>query len=213
MALACGARTAGEDRLDPDRSRPAHAGSAGRAVAVAEQIAGLLPPRRRRQPLTPHPRHRRMCGHVEMHDAAARVRDEEEDVQRLEAARLHGEAVRSPELRAVVGEEASPGLGRRTPQRPPPVAPHRLRAHRVAERERHEEGEPSASVHPAPPAPRLGRERTCAPARSGAANRRSAVPERPGPLCAIARVAPTTPPAALPEHSSSCRRQSRTKAG
>ena len=64
-----------------------------------------------------------------------RVRDEEEDVQRLEAARLHGEVVRSPELRAVVGEEASPGLGRRTPQRPPPVAPHRLRAHRVAERE------------------------------------------------------------------------------
>ena len=38
-----------------------------------------------------------------MHDAAARVRDEEEDVQRLEGERLHGEEVRSPELRAVVG--------------------------------------------------------------------------------------------------------------
>ena len=32
-------------------------------------------------------------------------------------------------------EEGSPGLGRRTPQRPPPIAPHRLRAHLVAERE------------------------------------------------------------------------------
>ena len=59
----------------------------------------------------------------------------EEDVQRLEGERLHGEEVRSPELRAVVGEEGSPGLGRRTPQRPPPIAPHRLRAHLVAERE------------------------------------------------------------------------------
>ena len=79
--------------------------------------------------LPPHGRH------VEMHDAAARVRDEEEDVQRLEGERLHGEEVHSPELRAVVGEEASPGLGRRTPQRPQPIAPHRLRAHLVAERE------------------------------------------------------------------------------
>ena len=34
------------------------------------------------------------------------VRDEE-DVQRLEAERLHGEAVRIPELRAVVGEDGA----------------------------------------------------------------------------------------------------------
>ena len=103
VRLRCPHRS--EDRLDPDRSRLVDEGAAVRAVAVPDQLAGLLPPRRRRQPLTPHPRRRRMCGHVEMHDAAARVRDEEEDVQRLEAARLHGEAVRSPELRAVVGED------------------------------------------------------------------------------------------------------------
>ena len=56
-------------------------------------------------------------------------------VQLLEGERLHGEEVRSPELRAVVGEEGSPGLGRRRALRRPPIAPHRLRAHLVAERE------------------------------------------------------------------------------
>ena len=111
-----------EDRLDPDRSCLVDEGTAVRAVAVPDQITGLLPPRRRLQQLTPHPRRCRMCRHVEMHDAVARVRDEEEDVQRLEGERLDGEEVRSPELRAVLGEEGSPGLGRRRAQRPPPIA-------------------------------------------------------------------------------------------
>ena len=97
VRLRCPHRS--EDRLDPDRSRLADEGTAVRAVAIPDQIAGLLPPRRRLQQLTPHPRRCRMCRHVEMHDAAARVRDEE-DVQRLEGERLHGEEVRSPELRA-----------------------------------------------------------------------------------------------------------------
>ncbi len=43
----------------------------GHLLGPAQPVHG-----RRLQQLTPHPRGRRMCRHVEMHDAAARVRDE-----------------------------------------------------------------------------------------------------------------------------------------
>ena len=65
-----------QDRTSPtphnDRRGPSSPQrGAVRAVAVPDQIAGLLPPRRRLQQLTPHPRRCRMCRHVEMHEKSA----------------------------------------------------------------------------------------------------------------------------------------------
>ena len=124
-----------QDRLNPDGPGPPHEVTAVCAIAVAKQVPRLLPPRGGFEQLTPDPARSRTGRHGDVHDTAARVRDEKQDVQGFESQCLHGEEVSGPQLRAVIGEEGSPGRRRWTPQGPPSVASHRLRADVVAEGE------------------------------------------------------------------------------
>ena len=61
------------------------------------------------------------------------VRDEHEDVQRVERQPLDGQQVSRPDARSMVGEEGPPGLARRAIRTMPAVAPDRAVADRDAE--------------------------------------------------------------------------------
>ena len=74
-----------------------------------------------------------MRRHVDVLDAAAVVRDEEQHIEGLEQHGRDREEVGGPDLLAVIGKEGLPALRRRTAQRLESVAAHRLGAHLVAE--------------------------------------------------------------------------------
>ena len=77
---------------------------------------------------------RHHSGDVEGLDAAADVRDHEEDVQGPECEGRHGEEVCRPDPVAMVPEERASALGGWPPARLQPVAAHGLRTHVVPER-------------------------------------------------------------------------------
>jgi hypothetical protein len=80
------------------------------AVAVVDEVARLLTPRRRRDQLAPDPLGGRMRGDVQMDDPPPVMRNEEEDVQGAEGNRRYREEVGGPDVRCMIAEEGAPGL-------------------------------------------------------------------------------------------------------
>ena len=78
-----------EHRVDADALRPLDEVAAVGAVSVTDQETRAVSPRRGIDELPPDPGRRRMCGDVDVHHRAAIVRDEEEDVERVEPERVH----------------------------------------------------------------------------------------------------------------------------
>ena len=122
----------GEHRVDADALRPLDEVAAVGAVSVTDQETRAVSPRRGIDELPPDPGRRRMCGDVDVHHRAAIVRDEEEDVERVEPERVHREEVRCPDLRAVVLEERAPAR-QRVARDVLPIATHRQQADPKAE--------------------------------------------------------------------------------
>ena len=122
------------DRLNSKPRRPGHAVVPVGAVAVSDQIARAMVPGRGLDQLLPGPGRRGMGRAVDVLDAAARLRDDEEDVHRPERERRYGTDVRRPDDAARVVEEGPPARRRRPPHGLPPVAADRLRTHVGTER-------------------------------------------------------------------------------
>jgi hypothetical protein len=80
------------------------------AVAVADEVARLLTPRRRRDQLAPDPLGGRVRGDVQMDDPPPLMRNEEEDIQGVEGNCRCGEEVGGPDVRCMIAEEGAPGL-------------------------------------------------------------------------------------------------------
>ena len=80
------------------------------AVAVADEVAWLLTPRRGRDQLAPDPLGGRMRGDVQMDDPPPVMRNEEEDVQGVEGNRRYREEVGGPDVWCMIAEEGAPGL-------------------------------------------------------------------------------------------------------
>src|ERR687886_120445 len=95
----------------------------------------LVAPRRRLDELSPDPRRGWVSRHVDVHQLAPAVGDEDEHVQRLECQRGYREQACRPHVVRVVCQERPPGLARRTPRSTPPVAPNRAVADHDAELE------------------------------------------------------------------------------
>ena len=71
------------DTLDAEPSDPSGEVGAVDAIAVVDQVGGVLAPGRGLDHLAPDPGGAGVGGHVEMEQAAAVVADQEEDVQSL----------------------------------------------------------------------------------------------------------------------------------
>lgn len=99
-----------QKRLDAELGGTWDECAAVAAVTVADQIAGLLRPRRGRDELAPDPLAGRMGGDVEMDEPTPVMGDEEENVERLQADSRDGEEVGRPDVRGVVPQEGAPGL-------------------------------------------------------------------------------------------------------
>jgi hypothetical protein len=69
------------DALDGEPGDPSGEVGAVDAIAVVDQVAGVLAPGRGLDHLAPDPGRGRMSGHVEVEQAAAIVADQEEDVE------------------------------------------------------------------------------------------------------------------------------------
>jgi len=100
----------GQQRLDAEPGGVRDEATTVAAVAVPDEIAGLLAPGSGRDQLAPNPLGRGMGGHVEMHQPSASMGDKKEHVQRVQADGRDGEEVGRPDVRGVVAEEGPPGL-------------------------------------------------------------------------------------------------------
>ena len=80
------------------------------AVVVANEIPGLCAPGRRFDDLSPDPLCRRMPRDVDVDDAPAVMRDEDQHVYRAEHEGLHREQIDRPDRGRVVVEEGAPAL-------------------------------------------------------------------------------------------------------
>ena len=74
-------------------------------VAVVQQMARLVAPRRRLDDLSPHPGRRRVGSHIDVHQLAPAVGDEYQHVQCLERERGYCEQVGCPHVMRVVRQE------------------------------------------------------------------------------------------------------------
>ena len=118
-----------EQGLDAQRRGALHEVATVDGVPIPKEVAGPPAPRRGLDHLAPDPRGYRVRRHSDVHQLAAPVRDQDEDVERLERQRPHGAQVGRPELPAVVGEERAPRLTRRAGGAAPPVPLDRALAH------------------------------------------------------------------------------------
>src|SRR4030088_328307 len=84
------------------------------AVAVAQKIARRTVPRKRLPELLSSPLGSRVCGHSEMQNSAAVMREHQKHVQDLKPDGRHGEEVERHDALQVIVEERPPGLGRRS---------------------------------------------------------------------------------------------------
>ena len=66
-----------------------------------------------------------MRRHIDMHEFAPTMSEEDEDVQRLKGQGLDGKEVGSPDLRPVMGQERAPALARRARLAAPAIATNR----------------------------------------------------------------------------------------
>ena len=87
-----------------------------------DKVLGLATPGRRLDQLLPHPGRGRARGHVEVHDLATIVGDEEEDVESPEPYGLHDEEVSGPDSLELVGWLWSPAWLRRAGRSTPTTA-------------------------------------------------------------------------------------------
>ena len=120
--------------MDADPRCPRDEVGSVAAVAVSNQVLRLRAPGRRLEQLPPDPLRRRMAGHVDVHDSAPVVSDEDDRVEGPQHRRLHGKQVDSPDVLRMILEESAPPLGRRAPQHLTPVAMDGARTHREAQR-------------------------------------------------------------------------------
>jgi len=74
-------------------------------IAIPEEMPRLTSPGRRLDQLAPHPGGSRIGRDVHVHQRAAVMGDEDQDVQRLERQGRHGQEIRRPEMVGVVGQE------------------------------------------------------------------------------------------------------------
>ena len=100
-----------EDRPDPKSSSLRNEGAAIARIAISNQEAGVGVPGRGFNDLLSHPRRSGMGSHVPMHDLAAIMRDDEEDIQGSEWQRLHGKEIGGPDVRCLEAEEGPPARG------------------------------------------------------------------------------------------------------
>ena len=121
-STATGARTGGQNRLDPDPPSACDEVSAIATVAVSDEEPWLLTPGGRLDHLLPNPGSVRMLRDVPVPDTAPAVVDHDEHVERAEGERLDREQVGGPNAGRVVAEKRAPRLARRSPQRLPAVA-------------------------------------------------------------------------------------------
>ena len=75
-----------------------------------------------------------MTSHIDVHDPASVVSDEDDRVERLQGHRLNGEEIDSPYLLRMILEEGAPALRWWTAQHLTPVAMDGARTHGEAQR-------------------------------------------------------------------------------
>ena len=100
----------GGDGIDPDPSGRLAEVTAIHGISIAQQMAWLVTPRCRFDHLTPDPGRGRVRGHVDVHQLAPTVGDEDQHVEGLEREGLYGEQIRGPEMVGMIGQERAPGL-------------------------------------------------------------------------------------------------------
>src|SRR6266511_6042449 len=100
----------GHDRRDPDARSVVNEVLAVTAVVVANEIPGLRAPGRRFDDLSPDPLCRRMLCDVDVDDAPAAMRDEDQRVYPAEHECLHREQVERPDRGNMVVQEGAPAL-------------------------------------------------------------------------------------------------------
>ncbi len=105
------------------------------AIAIVDQVAGVLAPGRGLDHLARDPSCGRMGGDVEVEQAAAVVADQEDDVEGSEGKGLDHEQISSPDGFSVVGEEGAPALAARPSRSAAAVASDGACAHGEAELE------------------------------------------------------------------------------
>ena len=81
------------DGIDTDSSGALPEVAAVHRIAIADQKAWLIVPRRRLDDLAPYPGGGRVGAHVDVHQLAPAMGDNYQDVQRLEGERGHREQV------------------------------------------------------------------------------------------------------------------------
>src|SRR5688572_12884952 len=98
------------DRRNPDARSVLNEVLAITTVVVANEIPGLCAPGRRFDDLSPDPLRRRVPRDVDVDDAPAAMRDEDQSVYRAEREGLHREQVDRPDRGGVVVEEGAAAL-------------------------------------------------------------------------------------------------------
>src|SRR6266487_65526 len=101
------------DGVDADAASASAEVTAVNGIAITQQVAWLLSPGRGLDELPPDPGRRGVGRHVDMHQLASTMRDEDQHVQRLEGQRGHGEQIGRPQMMGMVAPERAPGLARR----------------------------------------------------------------------------------------------------
>jgi hypothetical protein len=102
----------GSDGIDADASGSLAGVAPVDRIPIVQQMARFLTPGRCLDELTPASGGGRVGGHVDVHQLAPAVGDEDQHVQRLEHEGGDGEQVGGPRVVRVVGRKGAPGLAR-----------------------------------------------------------------------------------------------------
>ena len=114
----------GGDGIDADASGALAEVAPVDRVTITKQVSRLLTPGCGLDHLPPHPGSRRVGRHIQVHQLASTVGNEDQDVQRLERQRWHRQQVGGPEMVGVVTQECAPTLTGWAPRRSPAVPPN-----------------------------------------------------------------------------------------
>ena len=113
------------DGVDTDPTGTLAEVTAVHGISIAEHMAWLVTPRRGFDHLAPHPGRGRVRGHMDVHEFAPTMGNEDQHVQGLEGEGGHREQVSGPQVMGVVAQERPPDLAGGASRSAPAVASNR----------------------------------------------------------------------------------------